>query len=199
MVKQSPQLDDWSGLSELRTDVEQTLARSCRDRNELDDLVQETLLRAASFRRGLLDASRLRSWVLRIAWNVMRDHVRQERRLQRVEITDELLLQLESSERPASEGKPSDDVEIAGAPYDGEDVLFLLRGLLSDLPVEEQRLYETYYSEGLACSHAAQRLDVTTQTIKMRLYRLRAKLRRGLHKQAALVLTPCHQALEVVA
>ena len=199
MVQQTPRVDDWRGLSELRLDVERTLSRSCRDHSELDDLVQETLLRAASFRRGLVDTERLRSWVLRIAWNVMRDHVRHEHRLRRSEMSDELLLQLESTATSDLAPEPASDVEIGGEDYDSDEVLALLRGLLTDLPLDDRRLYESYYTEGLVCSAAARQMNVTTQTVKMRLYRMRARLKRGLQKRAALILTPCHGALEVVA
>jgi RNA polymerase sigma-70 factor (ECF subfamily) len=199
MVKQSPQVDDWKGLNELRPAVEQTLARNCRDRNELDDMVQETLLRAACFRHGLQDPSRLRSWVIRIAWNVMRDHVREERRSTSVDTSDPLFSLLESTELSLCDLNFREDVQIGGSPYDGDDVLKVLRVLLSELTPDERQLFESFYVQGLACSGTAQRLEISRQAIKMRLHRLRSKLRRGLSKQVALALRPCHRALEVLA
>ncbi len=199
MVKRVPQESDWRGLNELRIDVERCLAQSCRDRGELEDLVQETLLRAASFRGALLDTRCLRSWVLRIAWNVLHDHVRREMRQRGVEMSDESLMELKCVEVESDLEAGWDDVHIAGLTYAGEDVLGVLQALVSDLPREEHRLFNVYYHEGLGCSSTAKRLDVTTQTVKMRLYRLRRKLRRRLRKQVALVLSPCHPQLEVVA
>ena len=68
----------WRGLAELEPQVRAFARRRCRDMHELDDVVQETLLRAARYRRGLTDETRLKSWTLRIAANVMRDRLDRE-------------------------------------------------------------------------------------------------------------------------
>jgi len=199
MVKRVPDSGDWSGLSELREDVERALARSCRDRNELDDMVQETLLRAATFRRSLQDHARLRPWVLRIARNVMRDHIRRERRLRRAEIGEALLTEIAGRELAPSLAKVSEPVAIGARTYDGEDVLDILRGILAGLAGDDRKLFEAYYGEGLGCRCAAGRLQVSTQTVKMRLFRLRRKLRRALHKHSQLGLAPLSRSAEAVA
>lgn len=199
MVKRAPNPGDWRGLSELRLDVERTLARSCRDKSELDDMVQETLLRAATFRRSLHDHSRLRPWVMRIAWNVMRDHVRRERRLKRADVSEDFLAEVEGRESAPSHLPESPGVRIGGLVYDGEDVLRLLCDLLPQLSAREFELFQAYYGEGLGCRNAAHRLDVTTQTVKMRLFRLRRKLRRTLNKQSQLGLSPRSTDAEAVA
>lgn len=198
MVRRSPERKDWQGLDELRREVERLLGRTCRDRNELEDLVQETLLRAASFRPGLTDPERLSCWVRRIATNVMRDHVRRKRG-QRAVVPAELLLELESDEPQPLLSRHLDDFEIGGAPYDGEELLGLLQDLLAGLSGQEKHLFRAFYTEGLGCLITAQQLNVTTQTVKMRLYRLRRKLRWQLKKHALLFLRPCHGPLEVVA
>jgi RNA polymerase sigma-70 factor (ECF subfamily) len=199
MVKRAPETGDWRGLSELREDVERTLARSCRDRNELDDMVQETLLRAATFRRSLQDHTCLRPWVLRIAWNVLRDHVRRERRLKRAEVGEGFLEEIEGRESGPSVLAETRKVEIGGVLYDDADVLELLCRLLPELSELERELFQAYYGEGLGCRRAASRLEVTTQTVKMRLFRLRRKLRRALHKHRQLALTSCAAQAEAVA
>jgi RNA polymerase sigma-70 factor (ECF subfamily) len=199
MVRKPLERSDWRGLSELRGDVERSLARSCRDSNELDDLVQETLLRAARYRKGLLETTCLRSWVIRIAWNVLRDHIRRERRMAKVELTDDLLSQLETMEEAGCSHPGTGDVAILGLPYDYEDVVGVLQVLLEGLPLEDRHLIESYYDPDRGCASTAACLSVTTQTIKMRLYRLRRKLRNGMQKQAALALSPCHPGLEVMA
>jgi DNA-directed RNA polymerase specialized sigma24 family protein len=70
----------WSGLEELRPSLQRLLARRCRDAAELDDVVQETLLRAARYRAKLSERERLRGWAMRIAINVLRDRVRRRER-----------------------------------------------------------------------------------------------------------------------
>lgn len=199
MVKRAPRTSDWRGLSELRADVERALVRSCRDRGELDDLVQETLLRAASFRDGLQEPERLRAWVLRIAWNVLRDHVRRERRLGRSEVSEEALIELAAED--AGSGRPAvaAELRLGAYVYDGEEVFHTLCALLPELDLADRQLFDAYYREGLGCSAAARRLGVTTQTVKMRLFRLRRRLRRGLQKRSALHLKPRFAAEGAVA
>ena len=178
MVTRAPRKGDWRGLSELRMDVKRTLARSCRDESELEDMVQETLLRAATFRHSLLDRERLRPWVLRIAWNVMRDHVRREQRLRRSDACEEILAELVAAEPESAE------FSLADGAMDSDEMLGVLRGLLSGLSEVEQQLYTAYYGDGLGCREAALLLDVSIQTVKMRLFRLRRKLRGGLKREA---------------
>ncbi len=202
MVKRAPRASDWCGLSELRNDVERVLLRRCRDRGELDDLVQETLLRAASFRDGLEEPERLRAWVLRIAWNVLRDHVRRERRLDCTQVSEEALIQLADPGvgcDPADGAAVAEELRLGAHVYDGEEVFHTLCGLLPELDSADRQLFEVYYREDLGCGEAARRLGVSTQTVKMRLFRLRRRLRRSLQKRSALQLTPRFAAGEAVA
>jgi len=180
MVTRAPRQGDWRGLSELRKDVKRTLARSCRDESELEDMVQETLLRAATFRPSLHDRERLRPWVLRIAWNVMRDHVRREQRLRRTDACEEILAELVAAEPESA----LSEISLGDGSMDADELLEVLRGLLSGLSEVEQQLYAAYYGDGLGCRQAALILDVSTQTVKMRLFRLRRKLQRGLQREA---------------
>jgi len=199
MVKKAPSVNDWNGLYELRGDVERTLSRSCRDRSELDDVVQETLLRAACFRESLHDPERLKAWVMRIAWNVMRDHIRRQRRQRQVEVEEEFLEGLESPERSPSVALASLEILIGRRRFDEDDLSRLLTTQLDGLIGDERELYQAYYTEGLGCPQAARRLNVSPRTIKMRLFRLRRRLRRALKKEALLSLTPCYTQTEAVA
>lgn len=190
---------DWRGLIELRRDVERTLARSCRDQNELEDMVQETLLRAALFRHSLQDDERLRPWVMRIAWNVLRDHVRRETRLQRTDVGEDFLAAVECRDTRPVQVIVSAGLEIGDSTYEDEDVLELLMELLPGLSDDDRSLYEAYYGEGLGCRRAARRLAVSTQTVKMRLFRLRRRLRRALCRETHLRLSARPSGVEAVA
>ena len=57
----------WTGLAEMEPLVRVYARRRCKDSHELDDIVQETLLRAARYRPRLLDGQKLKGWTLRIA------------------------------------------------------------------------------------------------------------------------------------
>jgi len=157
----------------------------------LDDLVQETLMRAARFRTSLQDADRLRSWVLRIAWNVMRDHVRRERRFRRAEGGDEALFEVEGREQAPGLAAGLTCVTIAGRQFDREDVLTLLDRLWPELSSADRDLFDIYYTRGVGCRRAAQELEVSVQTVKMRLHRLRGRVRRALLKRSKLDIGPC--------
>jgi RNA polymerase sigma factor (sigma-70 family) len=190
MTRRTPRAEDWRGLEELREDLERSLARACRDRSLLDDVVQETLLRAASRRDGLENPERLRSWLLRIAWNVMRDQFRRDRRLRGAEEGDELLEEL--PERPPAESGPRVAAEIHLGPriYDGVEVHEVLCRVLPELPPDDRRLFDAYYRRSRGCGSIAAELGVTPQTVKMRLFRLRRRIRRRLRQRSALDLTP---------
>jgi len=190
MPRRAPCQEDWRGLEALRDDLERSLARSCRDRSVLDDVVQETLLRAASWRSGLQNPDRLRPWLLRIAWNVLRDHFRRDRRLPRTESGDEVLEAL--PERGSGDTGPRVAAEFVldHRSYDGAEVHDLLCALLPELPIEDRRLFEAFYREGRSCSRIGEELGVTSQTVKMRLFRLRRRIQRLLRQRSALALDP---------
>ena len=186
-------------MIELKPDVERTLARSCRDHNELDDMVQETMLRAARFRSTLHDRSRLRSWVLQIAWNVMRDHVRRERRLNRLDVGDGFLDEVAGPESSPAKLMACVPIKLGAHEFDREDILGALGDLLPELSAVERRLYEAYYVNGLGCRRSAECLGLTVQTIKMRLFRLRKKLHRELLRCSMLGLSSKLESREGVA
>lgn len=192
-------LAGWRGLIELRPDVERALVGHCRDKSELDDLVQETMLRAARFRGSLTDAACLRPWLLRIALNVLRDHVRRECRLKRVESAEECLIDVEGRERAPGHTESAPQIAIGAQRFEREDLLQLLDELLLELDGGERELFEAYYKRGMGCHGAAQQLRINTDTIKMRLYRLRKKLRRELQRRSMLELLPSLRGRGAVA
>jgi RNA polymerase sigma-70 factor (ECF subfamily) len=198
MIEIGPAPEDWSGLEDLRADVERTLRRSCRDANELDDLVQETFMRAARFRSGLQSCERLRSWVLRIAWNVLRDHIRRQRRARTVEVGDEFLLEVEGREPTPGEA-PQERFSIGGALVDRAELAQLLVDLMPGLRAEERTLLEGYYVEGLGCAGAGAGLGISPEQAKMRLFRLRKRLRRELLRRTSLRRRAIEAGREVVA
>lgn len=198
MIEISPAASDWSGLEDLRADVERTLRRSCRDANELDDLVQETFIRAARFRSGLQSSDRLRSWVLRIAWNVLRDHIRRQRRARTVEVADEVLLEVEGREQPPGES-PQTQFSTPGGPVERGELVELLSALLPGLRADERALLEGYYVRGLGCAGSGAQLGISAEQAKMRLFRLRKRIRRELLRRTSLRRGALEASREVVA
>ncbi|MCB9914669.1 MAG: sigma-70 family RNA polymerase sigma factor [Planctomycetes bacterium] len=175
----------WADLEPLRREVMRALRRDCRDENQLDDVVQETFLRAARFRRGLADRARLRAWVVRIARNVLSDHVRRERTYRGVDGADEILALAESRELTPGEA-PTRHLVVAEQPLPQDELTGLLAEVLPRLSAQERGLLERYYGEGRCCSEAGDALGLSAERVKMRLYRLRGCLRRELERRARL-------------
>lgn len=191
--------EDWLGICELRSDVESTLRRRCPDRHELDDLVQETLIKAARNRPNLQHPSRLRSWVLRIAWNVFHDHVRREHVLRGQCVSSEELDDLQASQGVRTEVDREERLELEGQLFDMSEMVAMVRCQVAKLSATERGLYSAFYSEGLGCATAAERLGTSHKGVKMRLVRLRRKLRRGIRQRVVNLGSSSGRTLEVVA
>ncbi len=129
-----------------------------------EDLSQQTLL-AALESADRYDPSRsFRSYVLGIANNVLLMHVRKRYRGER------------AGERSymTSEGlSPSPSRVVAQR----QEIAVLLQ-VLRTIPLERQVLLELYYWEGLSVSDIATTLELEPGTVKSRLFRARAQLRR---------------------
>jgi RNA polymerase sigma-70 factor (ECF subfamily) len=168
-------IEGWTGLDELEALLRRHLLGRCRDDAELEDVIQETYLRAARYRPSLADEERLRPWLLSIAGNVWRDHVRRERRLPRQELDEEQLLALE-----AREGLPGEDgwtfVDDGGAVWDREEALLELGRARSRMRPEELDVLDTYYGGEESCLAAARTLGLTHGQAKVRLFRARRRL-----------------------
>ncbi len=199
MIDSAPTARAWRGLADLRPDVELTLSHSCSDRNDLDDLVQETLLRAARFRGGLKDPASLRPWVLRIAWNVMREFRRGRGRRRCVEVPQEFFHELEGRElAPGGEPLP-ERLSVGERVFESDDLLSLLAEACRALAPRERDLLDAYYLEGADCREVGDRLGLGAHSVKMRLFRLRRRLKRTLAVRAAERSTPRVPLREVVA
>ena len=176
----------WEGLEELREEVKQSLLRFTYRAEELDDAVQETLLRAARFRHRLSDDARLRPWVMRIAQNVMRDRRRREKRLPRVEGTDELFACLEGRETIPGEDDPDELLEAGGEVWERAVVLRHFERALRDLPRSDQRVLDLWYSCPDDEPRASRVCEHSPALAKVRVFRARSRLVRLLRRRLAL-------------
>ena len=175
----------WEGLEELRPALRDTLSRRCRDASEVDDVIQETFLRAARYRNSVHDVRNLKAWVMRIALNVLADCVRRETRLQRAPLGEELLDDLPCT-RVAEEAWPASyEVRCGNWLLDGERALHFLSGALVGLQPEERRLINAFYRERRGGPGTARHCAIPRHLVKVRLFRARRRLRRLLHRHAS--------------
>lgn len=167
----------WRGLAELRPYLTRHLRRYCRDHNDIEDLVQESLLRAARYRESLADPRCLRAWVRRISWRVFCDRLQREARLPRAERGFEAFDELEGREHtPGTEGERR-TVRVGPRTVEEAEALRHLEGALRRLKEEDRGVLAAHYA-GREREETARLLDVRPDMVKVRLFRARERLRR---------------------
>lgn len=175
----------WSGLEELRPMLRRFLRRRCRDENEVEDMIQETLIRAARYRRHLAHRDRLRSWALQIAANVFRDHMRRSVRRPTVGGQDEVLDLLPGGEHPPGELLDGDLLELGGNEFDKQFVLRTLAGAMEGLFDRDQLVLSSYYGGGQSTAATATICGIRPELVKVRLFRARRRLERAVLQRLA--------------
>jgi len=175
----------WDGLEELRGGLRALLARCCRDENEIDDVVQETLLRAARYRAGPIERDQLRSWAWRIARNVLADS---RRRAGRITYAAPGARVWEYLEAPDPAAEPGEEPSFRLGPWVLEKELALARlgGALDELRDEDRRLLRSFYAVGTSRGTSAA-CGVPEHLVKVRLFRARRRLVRSLRRRLALL------------
>ncbi len=146
-------------IDRYAANVHAYLLRHCGNREDADDLLQETWVRVARSARSFDTARRFRSWIYGIATNLARDLFR--RRLTRQRALRDL-----AAQPPAASGADSVDR--------GE-----LRARIAELPENMRAVLLLRYYEGMSEAEMAEVLDVPRGTIKSRLHAALRELRSG--------------------
>jgi RNA polymerase sigma factor (sigma-70 family) len=167
----------WEGLEELRDGLRAFLVRQCPDENEIEDVIQETFLRAARYRRRRPVQS-LRPWALRIALNVLANA---RRRIVRTQASPAD----EPFDPPAEEPETiaGDSFAVAGLALDGEVARELLLLGLGGLRARDRAVLDSYYAGQERTEVAAVECDIPRHLVKVRLYRARQRLRQLLARK----------------
>lgn len=174
----------WVGLDRERAVVRSYLLRRCKDESDAEDLTQETLVRAARYRHALTDGGRLRGWLLSIAGNVFRDHLRRRERGVVLTFDDELLDQLEDEE--AAPGAVCEELvhwELEGAQIERDDLLAMLRCAVADLAEQDRLVLARYYGDGDTTTQIAAGAGLSASGVKIRLFRTRQRLLRQVRER----------------
>jgi len=181
-VECRPEGPAWSGLEELREALRAFLARHCPDENDLDDVIQETFVRAARYRAGQGEVRRLKPWTMRIALNVLSDWRRRGRRLHT------LSLEAEELDRCAAAGEPEEEPLHALGRWrlDGECARELLASSLSELRDGDRVLLDAFYAPGGSAGGVALHCGIPRHLVKVRLFRARRRLVRALRRKVAI-------------
>ncbi|MEM9193337.1 MAG: sigma-70 family RNA polymerase sigma factor [Myxococcota bacterium] len=149
-----------AGSRELRDALTRYVARRVPP-VEVEDLVQDVLLRVHERLPEVEDHARLSGWVFRVARSVVVDHHRRR-------------------PRPAL---PAEDLRDEGAPADlpvAELVASWLIPMIATLPDSHREILELTEVEGLTQREAGERLGLSPSGARTRVQRARAELRRTL-------------------
>ena len=130
------------------------------DRDAMDDVLQETYLKAFASIRNFRGQATLRTWLYRIVYNACLDQIRRRHRQPLVQV-------VEARSRDASEQA---------------DLRLSLADALAALTPDERAAVLLVDAEGLSYDEAAVVTGVPAGTIASRLSRARAALRRALRE-----------------
>jgi RNA polymerase sigma-70 factor (ECF subfamily) len=152
----------------LRDQIHARIRQLVADRDEAEDLTQETLVRVLRGLPQFRGDSSLKTWALRIARNVVIDGRRHA-------ASDPA-----ARAAPPPEGDVDDLEQTRPASPEGELEQTVsadcLRGVLSTLSASYLQVFELHDLAGLANAEIAELLDLPLSTVKIRLHRARRRV-----------------------
>jgi RNA polymerase sigma-70 factor (ECF subfamily) len=145
-----------------------TAGFSTLDADEVDDVIQETYVRAFKALPRLKEAGAFEAWLLSIARNRARTRLERKNHLRRLE---------EEVQDPQPEAVPA-----LPEAFQLERDIAVVRQLIAELPEgEEKKTVQLFYLEGeLSAREIAEKLGVGKSAVTMRLERFRARIKREL-------------------
>jgi len=169
--------DEFSNVLELQMPViYHFLLGSLRDRELAETLTQECFLKAYRHRSSFRGESSIRTWLMRIATNVQKDHWR-DRRLRFWRETQANAVDVEV----ASEYLPSRERSPEALAVAREQVALIWKAI-QVLSVRERSVFLLRFAEDLQLGEIGQCTGLKVGAVKVYLARAVAKIRRELEK-----------------
>lgn len=150
-------------LSVYRPRVTAFISKMTQDDSDLEDLVQETLIKVARGLENFRGDSALSTWIFTIASNVVNDYFR--------------------SRSPGMESFEEGKTVIASSSdgalkrIDKKEMGDCVSSNISFLPEAYRRILITYYMDGATLKEIAAKNGVTENSVKVRLHRARKRFR----------------------
>jgi RNA polymerase sigma-70 factor (ECF subfamily) len=173
----APRLEDFDGVVRCyRPRIFRYLLLSLRDRDAAENLTQECFLKAFAGRRGFRGESKLSTWLMQIAINLVRDQAR-SRRFQFWKRTQELSVDMDHASDWVSGGETSPEAmavtkervesvwRAVRTLSEGQKTVFILRF------VEDMEVLEIAEATGMKEGTVKSQLFRATETIRRRLGR----------------------------
>ncbi|MDH3697480.1 MAG: RNA polymerase sigma factor [Flavobacteriaceae bacterium] len=129
-----------------------------RNMDSAKDIAQDSWSTIITKISELRDPNKFKSWALRIVTRNSLDHLKRARK---------------NKEAEASNSLPSPELERD----DPKNKLKKLYGAISGLPLEQQVVLRLFYLENLSLKEVGEVLQISTGTVKSRLYYAREKLK----------------------
>lgn len=143
------------------------------------DVVQEALIKAYQALSNFRGESSFSTWLLHIVANVSRDELRRRRRAP--------LVCLDASYPSGNDELPRPAVDRPAGPdavYEAKESEEIIQKLINSLPVEYRLTLVMRDIQGFSYEEIAQQLECSVGTVKSRLNRARAILRKKLSARA---------------
>jgi RNA polymerase sigma-70 factor (ECF subfamily) len=158
--------------------------RMCGEREDAQDVVQETLIKAYEKLQELQHPRALRSWLYKVAANACL----MKRRKGKYEPTTEIPLEeLRPSREPEAEGlkvEIPDPAELPDRELERQEVRDRVRRAIAQLPPHYRIVVLMRDIEHLSTRETAEALGVAETAVKMRLHRGRLMVREELEKMS---------------
>lgn len=152
--------------------------RNLRQREEAEDVLQQSFLQAYRHLAGFRKESKLYTWLYTIALNQVRNHLRQKKNRATSSLDD---VQTWDDQAPLQWKDPSLSVEdIVAQKTEVQTVEKALETLSEDL----RTIFILYYFQHLSLEEVAQRLGRPVGTVKVYLHRSRKALYQALNSAA---------------
>lgn len=152
--------------------------RMCRSREDAEDVLQETLIKAYEGLGDLREPRAVRTWLFKVAANACRMKRRKEKPSRN--------LSLDSFKPPGWEDDYTPEVpDWSDVPEDSARQVELREALeeaIAELPDDYKRIVLLRDVEGLSTAETAETLDIGVSAAKMRLHRARVALRQELEE-----------------
>lgn len=147
--------------------------RLLRNRDDAQEVAQESFLSAYEGLAGYKARGSLQSWLLSIAYRKAVDRLRRasDGPLSLGALDDEKLRRIAQSVQTITDSDPNPEQF-----YDQAQVRERLRTALARLPFESQAVFELRDVQGLSSQEAAQVLGITQGALRVRLHRVRQYL-----------------------
>jgi len=134
------------------------------DRDEADDVKQDTFVKAYRALPGFRGECALQTWLLKIAGNLCRDRHKLRARRQEVALIPEIECDL-----PSSGEHDGDPVRL----LERKDLCATVQRVLAGMPEHRRELIVLRDLEGLSYPEIAQALNCSVAGVKLRLFRAR--------------------------